>query len=112
MRSTLLIWASALSYLCLSGVHAEEGNLPVVEIVTPQAAAFAPFDFTLPLAALAGVDRAPAPPLWLPAPLEIRKGAGFAMSRPVRMGETDLKLGVSGPIVHRKNLGVALEVRF
>jgi hypothetical protein len=50
--------------------------------------------------------------VWLPSQLELRKGAGFAMSRPVRVGRTDLQLGVAGPVLRKKNLGLALEVRF
>lgn len=49
---------------------------------------------------------------WLPEQLEVRKGSGFAMTRPVRVGRTDLQLGLAGPVMRKKNLGLTVEVRF
>jgi len=50
--------------------------------------------------------------LWLPDQVELRKGSGLAVSRPVRMGTTDLQLSVAGPLLRKKNFGLAVEVRF
>jgi len=78
---------------------------------TQPGAAFSPFDLGTPTAA-ARLDRTLRTPSWLPGDLEVRKGTGLSVSRPLQMGDTDLEFGVAGPVVRKRNLGLAFEVRF
>jgi hypothetical protein len=71
-----------------------------------------PFELAAHTAASAPSARDKWLTVWLPRQLELHKGAGFAMSRPIRVGRTDLQLGVAGPVMRKKNLGLTLEVRF
>jgi len=110
----ILILASMLLLPALErgAARAEEGQLasaagPAIQVRS----AFTPFDLGAPIVA-ARLDPALRAPSWLPGDLEVRKGAGLSMSHPVHMGETDLELGVAGPVVRKRNLGLAFEVRF
>jgi hypothetical protein len=91
--------------------RAEEGHLAPAAAVTPAGAAFTPFAMGAPSVA-AHLDPAFHSPSWLPGDLEVRKGAGLAMSHPVHLGKADLELGVAGPVLRKRNLGLAFEVRF
>ena len=112
-----LILASAIPWLWIGAAQAGTSDVPTQQVAAPQAAQMLPFD----LAASA----APSPPrtrekwlskkkinVWLPSHLELRKGAGLAMSRPIRVGRKDLQLGVAGPVLRKKKLGLTVEVRF
>ena len=44
--------------------------------------------------------------------LRIAKKHGFELRQPVRLGEHDITLGLKGPVMKRKRLGLTFEVRF
>lgn len=56
-------------------------------------------------------DLAPNRPSWLSA-VEIDKKSGFAMRQPLHIGGHPVELGLKGPVMKRKRLGVAVEIRF
>ncbi len=49
---------------------------------------------------------------WVIENIRIQKGAGLGYSRPVEMNGRKLELGVKGPLMRRRNLGLTFEVRF
>lgn len=111
-RIQRVLLAATIPWLWAGAVCAEEAGATRETASAPRAAAMIPFTLLPHGASLAHVDADPRLPLWLPEQLEVRKGAGLAFTRPVRMGATDLQLGVAGPVVRKRNLGLAVEVRF
>jgi len=111
-RIQRLLLTAAIPWLWAGVAQAQDAGAASEAAATRHAAAMVPFAMASRGASLARVDSDPRLPLWLPEQLEIRKGAGLALSRPVRMGATDLRLGVAGPVVRKKNLGLSVEVRF
>ena len=98
-------WISLpLLLICLSGAQAEQA-LGNPEAPTEPARA-------LLSAQLAERPRTPEPePLLAPRTWRFRKG-GVEVRRQVQIGERDVELGVKGPLLKRKRLGLAFEVRF
>lgn len=111
-RIQSLLLTAAIPWLWAGAAQAQDAGAASEAAAAPRAAAMVPFTLTSHGLSLARVDSDPRLPLWLPPQLEIRKGAGLALSRPVRMGATDLRVGVAGPVVRKKNLGLSVEVRF
>ena len=111
-RYQQLILGSAIPWIWIGAAHAGSSDVSTQQVATQRVAQMLPFEMaalTAPSASLAADEWLA---LRLPRQLELRKGAGFAMSRPVRVGRTDLQLGVAGPVLRKKNLGLTLEVRF
>jgi hypothetical protein len=111
-RIQRLCLAAAIPWLWAGAIHAEGPDAADEAASTAHAAAMIPLTLVSHGASLAGADTDPRLPPWLPEQLEVRKGAGLAFTRPVRMGATNLQLGVAGPVVRKRNLGLAVEVRF
>lgn len=44
--------------------------------------------------------------------IHLAKGAGFEVRRDLAVGERDVVVGVKGPLMKRKRLGLSFEVRF
>jgi hypothetical protein len=44
--------------------------------------------------------------------IRLRKGAGLEMRHEISLGERDIVLGVKGPLMKKKRLGLAFELRF
>ena len=57
------------------------------------------------------IDTAADRPAWMNA-VHIDKKSGFAVRRSLRLGEHDVILGVKGPILKKKRLGLSIELRF
>lgn len=53
----------------------------------------------------------PQRPSWLEH-VHIRKGAGLEVRRSMAIGHKPVVVGLKGPVMKRKRLGLALEVRF
>ena len=111
-RYQRLILGSALPWLWIGAAHAGSSDVPAQQVATQRAAQMLPFEFAARTAAPASLTPEQWLILWLPNRVELRKGAGFAMTRPVRVGKSDLQLGLAGPVMRKKNLGLTLEVRF
>ena len=116
-RYQRLILASAIPWLWIGAAQAGNSDVPTQQVATPQAAQMLPFSLAASTAPSASQTREKwlskkRISVWLPGQLELRKGAGLAMSRPIRVGRKDLELGVAGPVLRKKNLGLTLEVRF
>ena len=111
-RYQRLILGSAIPWIWIGAAHAGSSDVPAQQVATQRAAQMLPFELaarTAPPTSLAADEWLE---LWLPDQLELRKGAGFAMSRPVRVGRKALQVGVAGPVMRKKNLGLTLEVPF
>jgi hypothetical protein len=54
---------------------------------------------------------APHRQAWLAA-LEIDRKSGFAVRRSFQLGEREVVFGLKGPVMKKKRLGLALEIRF
>jgi len=111
-RYQRLILGSAIPWIWIGAAHAGSSDVPTQQVATQRAAQMLPFELAAHAAPSASSARDKWLTVWLPSQLELHKGAGFAMSRPIRVGRTDLQLGVAGPVMRKKNLGLALEVRF
>jgi hypothetical protein len=111
-RYQRLILGSAIPWIWIGAAHAGNSDVPTQQVATPRAAQMVPFELAVGTVSSTSLARDKWFTVWLPSQLELRKGAGFAMSRPVRVGRTDLELGVAGPVMRKKNLGLTLEVRF
>ncbi|HEY5657549.1 MAG TPA: hypothetical protein VIY27_07140 [Myxococcota bacterium] len=111
-RYQCLILASALPWICVGAAQAGSPNAPASFAEAPRAVEMLPLELAASSVPLAPVGLDLWLSVWLPPQVELRKGAGFAMTRPVRVGRTDLQLGVAGPVLRKKNLGLTVEVRF
>ena len=111
-RYQRLILASAIPWIWIGAAHAGNSDVPTQQVATQQAAQMLPFELAAATSPSAYLARDKWLTVWLPGQLELRKGAGLAMSRPIRVGRKDLQLGVAGPVLRKKNLGLTLEVRF
>ncbi len=101
------VWLSLpLALLALSGAEAE----PVVQIEEPSN--MRPlFSGELALARNAPSDQAISESRdW--RRIRLRKGAGLEVRREINLGERDIVLGVMGPLMKKKRLGLAFELRF
>lgn len=111
-RYQRIILGGALPWLWIGTAQAGGQDVPTDKVVTHRAAqALAPA-FDPHVAAFAPLASDPRLPVWLPSQLELRKGSGLAVSRPIRVGEKDLRLGLAGPVLRKRNLGLAVELRF
>ena len=111
-RHQRLILGSVIPWLWIGAAHAGSSDVPTQQVATQRAAQMLPFEL-----AAHGTSTPPLTPeqwltLWLPNRVELRKGAGLAMTRPVRVGNSNLQVGLAGPVMRKKNLGLTLEVRF
>ena len=111
-RHQRLILGSVIPWIWIGAAHAESSDAPAQTVAPQRVAQMLPFEL-----AARGAPTAPLTPeqwltLWLPNRVELRKGAGLAMTRPIRVGRSDLQVGVAGPVMRKKNLGLTLEVRF
>jgi hypothetical protein len=111
-RYQRLILGGAIPWIWIGAAHAGSSDVPTQQVATQRAAQMLPLEFAARTAPRGSVARDVWLSVWLSNQLELRKGAGFALSRPVRVGSTDLQLGVAGPEMRKKNLGLTLEVRF
>ena len=57
------------------------------------------------------IDAAASRPAWMNA-VHIDRKSGFEVRRSLRVGEHDVILGVKGPILKKKRLGLSIEFRF
>jgi hypothetical protein len=111
-RYQRLILGSAIPWIWIGAAHAGSSDFPIQQVATQRAAQMLPFELAVRTAPPNSLTPEQWLTLWLPNRVELRKGAGFAMTRPIRVGRSDLQLGVAGPVLRKKNLGLALEVRF
>jgi len=114
MRYQRLILISGIPWLFVGAAHAEAPGDPSEVRANSSSAAtpLTPWEYSLRPISTTRSLRDSRIPGWLPDNVELRKGAGLALTRPVRWGDTDLELGVAGPVVQKRNLGMAIEVRF
>jgi hypothetical protein len=111
MRYQRLILMSVIPWFLAGAAHADApGDLS--ELQASPTTSLTPWEYSPHTIAARRSLRVPRIPSWLPDGVEVRKGAGLALSRPVRWGDTDLKLGVAGPVIRKRNLGMSIEVRF
>ena len=108
MRYQRLILMSMIPWFLAGAAHAGDPG----ELQASPAMAVTPWEYSPYTASAKRSLRDSRTLSWLPNNVEIRKGSGLALSRPVRWGDTDLELGVAGPVVHKRNLGMSIEVRF
>ncbi len=101
------VWLSLpLALLALSGAKAE----PVVQIEGPSGVR-PPFSGELALARGASPEEAISESRdW--RRIRLRKGAGLEVRREINLGEREIVLGVKGPLMKKKRLGLAFELRF
>lgn len=111
MRYQRLILMSVIPWFLAGAAHADTPGDPSDFRASPNIA-LTPWEYSPYTTAARRSLRVPRILSWLPDGVEVRKGAGLALSRPVRWGDTDLKLGVAGPVVQKRNLGMSIEVRF
>jgi hypothetical protein len=111
-RYKRLILGSAIPWLWIGAAHAGSTDVPTQQVATQRAALMLPFEVAAHRSTTVPLTPEQWLTLWLPNRVELRKGAGFAMTRPVRVGKSDLQLGLAGPVMRKKNLGLTLEVRF
>lgn len=111
-RYQRLILGSAIPWLWIGAAHAGGSDVPAQQVVAQRAAQMLPFEFAASSAPPTSLTPEQWLTLWLPNRVEVRKGAGLAMTRPVRVGTSDLQVSVAGPVMRKKKLGLTLEVRF
>jgi hypothetical protein len=111
-RYQRLILGSAIPWLWIGAAHAGSSDVPAQPVVTQRAAQMLPFELAVANGRPASLTPEQWLTLWLPSRVELRKGSGLAVTRPVRIGKSDVELGLAGPVMRKKNLGLTLEVRF